>query len=77
MSDLTVRFEGALEVTFYKILEALTSMKGKGYIRGVRFRERKVTAYADEWSEWDGEVQFFSREALEIFGKKIKTRKRR
>jgi hypothetical protein len=72
MSDLAVRFKGASDETFYKILAALTLMKGKGYIKRVEFKEKKVMAYSDEWNEWDGKVQFLSREALEIFGTKIR-----
>ena len=70
MTDLAVRFEGASEETFYKVLAALTSMKGKGYIEKVKFKEIK------HWELWDGKIQFLSREALEIFGNKIRSRRK-
>ena len=73
MSDLAVRFEDASEMTFYKILATLTSMKGEG-IGKVRFEERRVTARLAEYNGWYGEVHFLSREAMEIFGKKIRGR---
>jgi len=73
MADLAVRFEDASDETFYKILAALASMKGKG-IGKVRLEERKTK---DKWAEdtWFGEVQFLSKEAMGIFGKKLKRRK--
>lgn len=76
MSDLAVKFEDAEEVTFYKILAALVSMKGGGYIKKVKFEERKIKYYGGFMYHWFGEVQFFSREAMEIFGKKLKRRPR-
>lgn len=75
MSDLAVRFEDASDETFYKVLAALASMKGEG-IGKVKFREGKVTARLAEWNGWNGEVQFLSKEALEIFGKKIRSRRK-
>jgi len=71
MSDLAVRFVRTTEETFYKILVALISMKGEG-VGKVKFEEIK-----GKWStNWCGEVHFLSKEALEIFGKKLKRRPR-
>jgi len=77
MADLAVRFEDAEEETFYKILAALASMKGEG-VGKVRLEEKKVKGRFDSgWDiGWFGEVQFLSKEALEIFGKKLKRRPR-
>jgi len=76
MSDLAVRFKNTADVTFYKILAALTSMKGKGYIGKVKFEEGGFKEKYVEWTAWDGEIQFLSKEAMEIFGKKIRRRPR-
>lgn len=77
MSDLAVRFKDASEETLYKILAALVLMKGKG-IKKVKFEERRIekVSYGNEWDNWFGEVQFFSREAMEIFGNKIRSRRK-
>lgn len=64
MTNLVVTFKGASDETFYKMLRALTQMRGKG-IGKVKFGERYDIG-------WSGEVQFLSREAMEIFGTKIR-----
>lgn len=66
MTNLVVAFKGASDETFYKVLRALTQMKEKG-IRKVKFGERYDIG-------WSGEVRFFSKEAMEIFGRKIQRR---
>lgn len=76
MTDLAVRFEDASDETFYKILAALASMKGKG-VEKVRFREGRVEGHHAQWVGWFGEVHFLSKEAMEIFGRKIRDKSKR
>ena len=71
MNDLAVIFKGASDETFYKILAALASMKEKG-VRKVKFEEKRLLKPFDDLSDWHGEVQFLSKEALGIFGTKIR-----
>lgn len=76
MIDLAIRFEDASDGTFYKILAALASMKGKGYVGKVKFEEKSFKNEICKWTSWYGEVQFLSKEALGIFGKKIRSRRK-
>jgi len=73
MVDLAVRFEGASDKLFYKILAALVQIKRKG-IKKVKFEEKKPKEF-NTAGNWHGEIQFLSKEALEIFGKKIRSKR--
>ena len=68
MSDLAVKFNGVSDEIFYRILRALTQMKEKG-IEKIGFVERFDRG-------WVGEIQFLSKEAMEIFGNKIRSRRK-
>lgn len=69
MNNLAVVFKGASDKTFYKVLAALASMNWKE-IEKVKFSERFDIG-------WVGEVHFLSKEAMEIFGNKIRDRSKR
>lgn len=61
-------FECISDKIFYKVLKALTLMKGKG-IGKVKFEE----TYVDSWNSiWKGEVHFLSKEAMGVFARKFK-----